>query len=121
MRALLQRVSTAAVSIQGASRARIGAGLLVLVAVETSDGESDALWLADKISQLRIFPDDAGVMNRSVLEVNGEVLVISQFTLLAVTKKGTRPSYHRSAPPTIALPLYQVFVKRMGAALGKPV
>lgn len=121
MRALLQRVSSASVSIEGATRGRIGAGLLVFVAIEATDGESDIAWLSEKITQLRIFPDAAKVMNRSVFEAGGEVLLISQFTLLAVTKKGTRPSWHRSAPPAVALPLYQLLIHRLEADLGKPV
>ncbi|HEU5397425.1 MAG TPA: D-aminoacyl-tRNA deacylase [Verrucomicrobiae bacterium] len=121
MRALLQRVTTARVTIAGAVKSRIGRGLLVLLAVEEGDGTDDIEWLSGKITRLRIFPDEAGVMNRSVMETNGEVLVVSQFTLFASTRKGNRPSYSRSAAPAIAIPLYESFVRKLGADLGKPV
>jgi D-tyrosyl-tRNA(Tyr) deacylase len=121
MRAVIQRVLSASVSIGGSVTSAIGAGLLVLLAVEDADGEPDAEWLAGKIARLRVFNDDAGVMNRSVVEAVGAVLVVSQFTLFASTKKGNRPSYVRSARPEIAIPLYEFFVKRLETELGKTV
>ncbi|HTY88547.1 MAG TPA: D-aminoacyl-tRNA deacylase [Candidatus Acidoferrum sp.] len=121
MRAVIQRVSRASVTIQNAVKGRIEKGLLVLLAVEESDGNEDIEWLSGKIVRLRVFPDENGVMNRSVLETGGDILLISQFTLYASTRKGNRPSYSRSAGPPIAIPLYQAFVQRLSAALGKPV
>lgn len=121
MRVVIQRVSEAGVSIDGKVKARIGAGLLVLVAVEEADTAEDIEWLSGKIVRLRIFNDDAGLMNRSVQESDGEVLVISQFTLFASTKKGNRPSYIRSAKPEVAIPLYEQFLTRLRTDLGKAV
>jgi D-aminoacyl-tRNA deacylase len=121
MRAVVQRVSRASVTIQTAIKGRIERGLLVLLAVEEADGAEDIEWLSGKIARLRIFPDENGVMNRSVLEAGGEVLLISQFTLYASTRKGNRPSYVRSANPQTAIPLYQAFIQRLTADLGKPV
>jgi len=121
VRAVIQRVSRASVTIQNAVKGRIEKGLLVLLAVEESDGNEDIEWLSGKIVRLRVFPDENGVMNRSVLETGGDILLISQFTLYASTRKGNRPSYSRSAGPPIAIPLYQAFVQRLSAALGKPV
>jgi D-tyrosyl-tRNA(Tyr) deacylase len=121
MRAVIQRVSQAKVTIQSTVTGRIENGLLVLLAVEDADGPEDLEWLSGKIVRLRIFPDENGVMNRSVSETGGGILLISQFTLFASTKKGNRPSYSRSAPPPIAIPLYQAFVQRLGVELGKPV
>lgn len=121
MRAVIQRVSRAGVTIQNAVKSRIENGLLVLLAVEETDGNEDVEWLSGKIVRLRIFPDDNGVMNRSVSETGGDVLVVSQFTLYASTRKGNRPSYSRSAGPQTAVPLYQSFIQKMGADLGKPV
>ncbi len=121
MRAVVQRVSQASVTIAGEVRAAIPRGLVVLVAVEEADAPEDLEWLSGKIARLRVFDDDQGVMNRSVQEVGGEVLVISQFTLFASTKKGNRPSYSRAAGPEVAIPLYEAFVRRLGAELGKPV
>jgi D-tyrosyl-tRNA(Tyr) deacylase len=121
MRALIQRVSQASVTIAGRHTGRIGVGLLVLVACAADDAAADIEWLSGKIVRLRIFPDAAGVMNRSVLEAGGDILVVSQFTLLASTKKGNRPSYLRSAPPEIAIPLYEQFKARLAQDLGKPV
>ena len=95
--------------------------MLVLVAVEEADSEEDIVWLVGKIVRLRIFPDEAGMMNRSVQEAGGDVLVVSQFTLFASTKKGNRPSYTRSARPEVAIPVYERFVGRLTADLGKPV
>lgn len=121
MRAVIQRVSQARVTIGGQVRAAIQSGLLVLVAVEAADGTEDLEWLSGKIVRLRIFPDAAGVMNRSVQEAGGEILVISQFTLFASTKKGNRPSYVRSARPEVALPLYKQFLAHLAQDFGKAV
>ena len=121
MRALIQRVQDASVTIQSVLRSSIGTGLLVLVGIEEADGPEDIAWLAGKIVRLRLFPDDAGVMNRSLLESGGELLVVSQFTLHASTKKGNRPSYIRAARPETAIPLYQQFVAALEQGLGTPV
>ena len=121
MRAVIQRVSRAGVTLQNAVKGTITKGLLVLLAVEEADGPEDIEWLSGKIVRLRVFPDENGVMNRSVLEAGGDILVISQFTLYASTRKGNRPSYSRSAGPPTAIPLYQAFVQRLSADLGKPV
>ena len=121
MRAVIQRVSRASVTIQNAVKGSIEKGLLVLLAVEETDGGEDIEWLSGKIVRLRVFPDESGVMNRSVLEVGGDILLISQFTLYASTRKGNRPSYSRSAGPQTAILLYQAFVQRLSADLGKPV
>ena len=121
MRAVIQRVSQASVTIAGQVRGTIARGLLVLVAIEDADTAEDIEWLAGKIVRLRIFADDAGLMNRSVQDVGGEILVVSQFTLVASTKKGNRPSYLRSARPEVAIPKYDAFVARLAAELGRPV
>jgi D-tyrosyl-tRNA(Tyr) deacylase len=121
MRAVIQRVSEASVTIGGSLKSAIKNGLLLLLAVEEADTEQDVEWLSGKVVRLRIFDDDNGVMNRSVQEAHGEVLVVSQFTLFASTRKGNRPSYSRSAGPSIAAPLYQRFVGRLAQDLGKPV
>ncbi len=121
MRVLLQRVSEASVSVDGVVSGAIGAGVLLLVGIEDTDSRADIDWLTRKVSQLRIFEDEAGVMNRSVLEVGGEVLAVSQFTLFASLKKGNRPSYSRAARPEISLPLFDEFVAVMSEVLGKPV
>ncbi len=121
MRAVIQRVSRASVAIQNAVKGRIEKGLLVLLAVEETDGREDIEWLSGKIVRLRIFPDENGVMNRSVLDIGGDILLISQFTLFASTRKGNRPSYSRSAGPPTAIPLYQAFIQQLSADLGKPV
>ena len=121
MRAVVQRVLSANVTIAGAVTAHIAHGLLVLVAVEEADVMEDIEWLASKLVRLRIFNDEQGVMNRSVQEMAGEILVVSQFTLFASTKKGNRPSYLRSAKPGIAIPLYEQFVARLAAELGRPI
>jgi D-tyrosyl-tRNA(Tyr) deacylase len=121
MRAVIQRVSTAGVTIQEILKDSIASGLLVLLAVEDTDTDEDIEWLSGKIVRLRIFDDEQGVMNRSVQEAGGEVLVVSQFTLFASTKKGNRPSYTRSAKPEIAVPLYEQFLARLALDLGKPV
>ena len=117
MRAVIQRVAEAKVTIGGA----IQHGLLVLLAIEEADTAEDIEWLSGKIVRLRVFNDDQGVMNRSVQEVQGGILLVSQFTLFASTKKGNRPSYSRSARPEIAVPLYQRFIARLGQDLGRPI
>lgn len=121
MRVVIQRVSEAKVTIAGALKSAIGRGLLVLVAVEDADTEADIEWLSGKIARLRVFNDAEGVMNLSVQEVAGEILVVSQFTLFASTHKGNRPSYLRSAKPDVAIPLYEKFVARLAQDLGKAV
>ena len=121
MRAVIQRVSEASVTIAGSVKGAIGKGVLVLLAVEEADGEEDLEWLSGKIVRLRIFNDEDGVMNRSVREAQGEVLVVSQFTLFASTRKGNRPSYSRSAGPAIAGPLYERFIGRIARDLGTTV
>lgn len=121
MRAVIQRVSKATVSIEGTVNGAIETGLLVLLAVEEADTAEDIEWFSGKVVRLRIFNDENGVMNRSVQEVNGDILLVSQFTLFASTKKGNRPSYARSAKPDIAVPLYQQFIARLTQDLGKPV
>ncbi len=121
MRAVIQRVSEASVSIDGQVRAAIGPGLLVLVGIEEADTAEDIEWLAGKIVRLRIFADAQGLMNRSVQEVGGSILVVSQFTLHASTKKGNRPSFIRAARPEVAVPLYEAFVRQLSQVLGKPV
>ncbi len=121
MRAVIQRVSQANVVIEGNTKGATQHGLLVLVAMEDSDTAQDIEWLSGKIVRLRIFNDDAGLMNRSVQDIGGDILVISQFTLFASTKKGNRPSFSRSARPEIAIPLYEQFVRKISEDLGKPV
>lgn len=113
MRALIQRVSEASVTIDGEIHSKIASGLLILVGIEHADGEEDLVWLCKKIPNLRIFPDDQGVMNRSLLETGGELLVVSQFTLHASSKKGNRPSYIRAAKPEHAVPLYDAFCREL--------
>jgi D-tyrosyl-tRNA(Tyr) deacylase len=121
MRAVIQRATRAEVEIERNTKAAIGLGLLVLVAMEDTDRAEDIEWLSGKIVRLRIFDDENGVMNRSVQEVNGEILLVSQFTLFASTRKGNRPSYSRSALPGIAVPLYEQFITRITQDLGRPV
>ncbi len=121
MRALIQRVSQASVTIDGKTKSEIGKGLLVFLGIEERDNEEDNDWLAGKISRLRIFPDEQEVMNRSVMEVGGNLLLISQFTLHAGTKKGNRPSYIKAARPEIAIPLYESFIAKMESLLNKEI
>ena len=121
MRLLIQRVRRVAVEIGGAEFSRIGQGLLVLVGIEAADTEEDIEWLVKKLLGLRIFDDEQGVMNLDVRQVGGEVLVVSQFTLHASTKKGNRPSYIRSAPEAVSRPMYEKFVARVEAELGQKV
>ena len=119
MRAVIQRVTKASVTIGDRLKAGIGPGLLVLAGIEEEDNSSDVDWLANKIVQLRIFDDATGVMNLSVLETGGSIMVISQFTLHAKTRKGNRPSYIRAARPETAIPLYESFVKKLTELSGK--
>ena len=121
MRAVIQRVSEASVAIGGVVTAHIGGGLLVLVATEESDSPEEIEWLCGKIVRLRIFDDSQGMMNCPVTETGGEILVVSQFTLFASTRKGNRPSYSRAAPPEPAKELYEKFLRVLAGAFGKPV
>ena len=121
MRALVQRVREASVTVDGKVTGAIGAGLLVLVGITDGDGAEDRDWLVRKIVQLRVFDDDAGVMNRSVVETGGDVLAVSQFTLYASTRKGNRPSYTAAARPEVAEPAFAAVVTALAATLGRPV
>ncbi len=121
MRAVIQRVSAASVTIGGAVKSSIGPGLLILLGIGHEDGREDLDWLVKKIAGLRIFDDEAGVMNRSVTDIGGEALVVSQFTLMASTKKGNRPSYIGAAGHELAVPLYEQFCTALSAAVGRPV
>ena len=121
MRVVIQRVSEASVSVDSDVCARIGSGLLILVGIEAGDGVEDIHWLCGKIVRMRIFNDSDGKMNRSLQEIGGEALAISQFTLHASTKKGNRPGFTRAAPPEIALPLYRKFIAELQRLLGRPV
>jgi D-aminoacyl-tRNA deacylase len=121
MRAVIQRVSEAKVTINERLKGSISAGLLVLVAIEEFDAAEDIEWLSGKIVRLRIFNDENGVMNRSIQEMNGGILLVSQFTLFASTRKGNRPSYSRSAKPEIAIPLFEKFTARLQQDFGKPI
>jgi len=121
MRAVVQRVSKASVTVEGEIISKIGLGLLILLRVENEDAKADIEWLSRKIVNLRIFNDEEGVMNKSLLEINGEAIVVSQFTLQASTKKGNRPSYLKAAKPEIAIPAYENFIERLEIDLGKKV
>lgn len=121
MRAVIQRVTKASVTINKTIHAHIGNGLLVLVGIEDADGQEDIEWLSSKIANLRIFNDENGVMNVSVKESKGDILVVSQFTLQASTKKGNRPSYIKASKPEIAIPLYEKFLQQVSYDLGKDV
>lgn len=121
MKVVIQRVSRASVTIEGKMVASISNGLLVLLGVVDDDSQEDISWLSSKTVNLRIFEDENNVMNKSLLEVNGEILVVSQFTLHAATKKGNRPSYIKAAKPEVAIPLYETFIKQLETDLGKPV
>jgi len=121
MRAVIQRVSHASVTINGTCKSAIKEGLLVLTGIEEADGQEDIEWLCKKIVNLRIFDDENGVMNKSVLDIDGEILVISQFTLHASTKKGNRPSYIKAAKHEISVPLYETFCNELSISLGKEV
>jgi D-tyrosyl-tRNA(Tyr) deacylase len=121
MRVVIQRVSRASVSIDGSIHGRIDKGLLVLLGIEDSDTEEDITWLSNKIVNLRIFDDEAGVMNRSVIEISGDILLISQFTLHASTRKGNRPSYIKASKPGIAIPAYERMIAQVENNLGKKI
>ncbi len=121
MRAVIQRVSEASVTVEGEIVSQIKAGLLVLVGIENEDGQEDIEWLSKKIANLRIFNDEYGVMNKSLLAIAGDAIVVSQFTLQANTKKGHRPSYMNAAKPDVAIPLYEAFVKEFENQIGKKV
>ncbi len=118
---VIQRASEASVKIEGKIKAEIGTGLMILLGIEEADGEEDIVWLSKKIVNLRIFPDENGVMNKSLLEIGGEILLISQFTLHASTKKGNRPSYIKAAKPDIAIPLYEKMILALETELGKSI
>ncbi len=121
MRVVIQRAASASVTIDGSVHASIGKGLLVLIGIEAIDTDEDTNWLCNKMTQLRIFADEAGLMNLSIQDINGEILVVSQFTLHASYKKGNRPSFIRAARPKQAIPLYNYFIKRLSETIGKPV
>lgn len=121
MRVVIQRVSHASVTIDGACKSAIGQGFLILVGIEEADTQEDADWLCKKIIALRVFDDENGVMNKSIREVDGSLLVVSQFTLHASTKKGNRPSYIRAAKPNIAIPMYEYFCQELSIGLGKEI
>jgi D-tyrosyl-tRNA(Tyr) deacylase len=121
MRAVIQRVSEASVTINRLTKRSIGPGMVILLAIEEPDTAEDVEWLSGKITRLRIFDDGEAVMNRSIHEAKGDILLISQFTLFASTKKGNRPSYSRAANPQIAIPLYEQFVHKLTEDLGRPI
>jgi len=121
MRLVIQRVAHASVTIEGALKSKIGSGLLILVGIEDADTDADINWLAQKVVNLRIFDDENGVMNRSVIDVDGEILIVSQFTLHAMTAKGNRPSYIRASKPDFAIPMYEKFCAKVSELLGKEV
>ena len=121
MRAVVQRVSRASVTIEGAVKSQIGAGFLILVGICDEDTEEDVEWLVKKIANLRVFDDEDGVMNRSVIDISGEALVVSQFTLYASYKKGNRPSWFKAGSHEHSIPLYEAFCTQLSEAIGKPV
>jgi len=121
MKAVIQRVSSASVKVNEDVKSEISTGLLILLGIELEDTQDDSLWLANKVAQLRIFADREGVMNKSITEIEGEVIVVSQFTLHAKTKKGNRPSYIKAARPQQAIPLYEIFKENLAIAIGKEV
>ena len=121
MRAIIQRVSSASVTIENEICGRIARGLVVLLGIEATDTADDVEWLAGKIVNLRLFRDETGALNRRVAECEGGILLISQFTLYASTKKGTKPSWHRAAKPDVAIPLYEAMIARLTALLGRPI
>jgi len=121
MRAVIQRVSESSVTIDNQIKSSIGIGLLVLLGIEEMDSQEDIDWLVRKIIQMRLFPDENDVMNKSIQEIGGEVLLISQFTLHASTKKGNRPSYIKAAKPDISIPIYERFIETMEREFGKPI
>lgn len=121
MRLVIQRVTHASVTIEGVLKSKIGKGLLILVGIEDADTDTDVNWLAQKVVNLRIFDDENGVMNRSVIDIDGEILIVSQFTLHAMTAKGNRPSYIRASKPDFAIPMYEKFCAKVSELLGKEV
>lgn len=121
MRVVIQRVSHASVTIGGSIKSAIERGFLILLGIGSEDGQEDIDWLVKKIVNLRVFDDENGIMNRSILDDGGDIIVVSQFTLMASTKKGNRPSWIHAAPHDISIPLYEKFCKDLSAALGKPV
>ena len=121
MRVVIQRVSHASVTIEGQKKSQIGAGFLILLGIEQTDTQEDIAWLVRKIVGLRVFDDENGVMNKDILETGGDIIVVSQFTLMASYKKGNRPSWIRAAGHEVAVPLYNTFVEQLTEALGKPV
>lgn len=121
MRVVIQRVSEASVTINGSVKSSIATGFMILLGIEETDNQEDIDWLCKKITALRVFDDEQGVMNKSILDIHGEILLISQFTLMASTKKGNRPSYIRAAKPTISIPLYEQFCKTLTEVFGKPI
>ena len=121
MRTVIQRVRHAGITIEGSMKSSIGDGLLILLGIEDADGPEDIQWLSHKIINLRIFDDDAAVMNRSLVETSGEILLVSQFTLFASTKKGNRPSYIRASKPDIAIPLYEAMIVQIEKDLGRKI
>ena len=121
MKAVIQRVSSASVTIDNLISAEIQSGLLVFVGIETTDSQEDIQWLSGKIANLRIFADESEVMNKSVKDIDGEILIVSQFTLHASTKKGNRPSYIHAAKPEISIPLYEAFLNQMKIDMEKPI
>lgn len=121
MKAVVQRVSKASVLINGTINSQISDGILILLGISDNDTSEDILWLSNKIANLRIFNDDNEIMNRSLIDISGDVIVVSQFTLMASTKKGNRPSYIKAAKPEIAIPLYEKFIAQIEADLNKKV
>src|SRR5690554_3420600 len=121
MKAVIQRVAEASVTIDGEKAADIGSGLLILLGIEAADTQEDIQWLTSKIINLRIFDDEKGVMNRSVMDISGDVVLVSQFTLHASTKKGNRPSYIKAAKPDVAVPLYETFISHFETEFGKKI
>lgn len=121
MIAVIQRVSEARVDIDGRTHGKIGAGVLLLLGIENEDGDEDIGWLSKKIVNLRIFDDENGVMNRSLMDIHGQILLVSQFTLHASTKKGNRPSYIKAARPEIAIPLYEKVIRQLEGDLGREI
>lgn len=121
MRVVIQRVSEASVTIEGKIKSSIKNGLLILLGIEDADTDEDIRWLCQKIVNLRVFPDEEGVMNKSILDQGGNIIVVSQFTLHASTKKGNRPSYIKAAKPDFAIPMYEKFVQQLEESLGKSV
>lgn len=121
MRAIIQRVSSASCSVNGEITGQVGTGFMILLGIEVSDNNEDVSWLAQKIANMRIFSDENGAMNKSLSEVNGDILLISQFTLYASTKKGNRPGFTRSAKPDLAIPLYEMMITELTDATGKEI